>query len=113
MMLHVSDREPGMQVMFAVSLYLNFTPIYHVKMHHFIFKQTFQFMSLVCRLTVHGSTKEAQDNCLRDKRRILLLSMCIILTGLNSMATEPDTALGETQVQLHGRHRSKAAYGVR
>jgi hypothetical protein len=32
-----------------------------------------------------------------------------MLSGLNSMATEPDTALGETKVQLHGRRRSKGA----
>jgi len=70
-------------------------------------------MSLVCMLTVNRRTKETQDNCLKDKRRILLLLICIILSGLNSMATEPDTALRETQVQLHGRHRSKGAYGVR
>jgi hypothetical protein len=82
-------------------------------MQHFIFKQTFQFVSLLCMLTVRRSTKETQDNCLKDKRRNVLLLICIILSGLNSMATEPDTALGETQVQLHGRHRSKGAHGVR
>jgi len=70
-------------------------------------------MSLVCMLTVHRSTKETQDNCLKDKRSNVILLICIILSGLNSMATEPDTTLGETQVQLHGRRRSKGAYGVR
>ena len=50
---------------------------------------------------------------LKTKERFFTCNMHNTVSGLSSMATEPDTAVDETQAQLHGRHRTKGAYGVR